>query len=127
MLLSPPMPRRGEHLSPDVSNNIEEPKETVGRFIQLTRDPFPEVSRSGDIFWESVTGRLYGDEELLRVTKDERYKGIKGIESDLEAALKRGGLSALKAEFFAKALEHTELGTLRGAVVLILEKIIAFK
>jgi len=121
------MSRHPEHTSQGASSHIERPGETVKRFIQFTMNPLPDVTRSGDILWESVTGRLYGDEELLRVAKDKTYKRVEGIESDFEAALARGGLPALKAEFFAKALENTEISKLRGDVVLIFERIIAFE
>ena len=124
------MPRRGEHLSPSVSKEVEGPKETINRFIEFTKKPLfaGEVTLDEDLEWDLVTDRLYGNEELLRITKNERhYMGVKGLQDRFEAAFQRGGLPALKGEFFAQALQHTEITILEGDIASVFERIIAFK
>ncbi len=129
VLLYTPMPRRGEHLSPNVSREVEKPKETVRRFIEFTKNPFAgEVNLDDELEWDLVTDRLYGNEELLRITKNERhYGGVKGLQDSFETAFQRGGLPALKGEFFAQVLRHTEITILEGDIASVFERIIAFK
>lgn len=115
------------HELPDSSGEAEQISQTVERFIELTLNPLTDEDISEYELWTTEMHRLFGDEELKRITKDESYSGIPGIRGKLEQALKRGGLPVLKAEFLALVLDHTHIGDEIKADPRILERIIEFE
>ncbi len=100
------------NLQPEVKDSAEKPTEVVERFINFTKNVFADGSRDIDIEWEHEMNTLYGNEELERTTKNQKYRGVAGIKDDLLEAYVSGGLIQLKATFMVRASEHTRVSEL---------------
>lgn len=105
----------------------ETPEQTVERFIGFTKKVLSDSSPDVDMFWEVEMLKLYGSEELVRVTKDKAYMGVKGVKEDLGTAFSAGGLASLKVRFLVTALENTQIGKLTEPFVTAFERIMLFK
>ena len=85
------------------------PVSTLERFIEFSRNPLQEsewqdYSQEGDFDalkhrWIDFTDMLYGNEELRRITKNDKYKGVEGIKETLEDSLRESGRMGLIEEF----------------------------
>lgn len=92
-----------------ISAKEKPPVLTLDEFIGFTRNPLPENEWQdcgflGDFNrakhkWIDLTDMLYGNEELRRVTKNERYKGVEDIRIILEDSLRESGRLGLVDEF----------------------------
>jgi hypothetical protein len=116
-----------EQINPEANDSIEKSRKTVESFIETTKTLFANENRHMDIEWEHQMNVLYGNEELLRVTKNEAYKGIPGIKEDLRVAYENGGLSELKATFIVKAVKNTNVSKMGDAAIIAFKKLIDFK
>ena len=113
--------------TPERSNPIEQPAELVSRFIDFTRNLFEEGEHPFSYsLWETEMDRLWGNEELIIVTRDESFKGAPQVREAMVLALEEGGLNRMKGEFLAQALEHTQIANIRGIGVVI-EQIVTFR
>lgn len=115
-----------EQLHSQIPDSVEEARHTVNDFMQFTKTVLSEESHALDVEWEYQMHRLYGDQDLLRITKNEQYKGVAGIESDLREAYENGGLANLKAVFIVKVVEHTNVASMGDAMQIAFAKIIDF-
>jgi len=113
----------------DINGFIEPSKRTIESFIDFTKKILKGENRNRDfdIEWEDQMNILYGNEELLRITKDERYRGVPGIRESLTAAYIKGGLSELKQVFLHQTLEHTTAANMGEIAQIAFEKIRAYK
>ena len=126
VLFQPMSPERRQH-----QEKKETAEQTIQRFIGFTKHPFENeiADRFSRIAtdWEYYMDTLYGNEELMRVNKDENLRGVKGIEEKLEQALVQGGLSSLKIEFLKQALGHTKVSRMGENALPAIKRIINFR
>jgi hypothetical protein len=109
---------------PEATDYIEQSRKTVEGFIAYTKTLLSGESHTIDVEWEHQMNILYGNEELLRVTKNKEYKGIPGIKDELESAYESGGLPQLKITFIRKAVENTQVSKLGDASLNAFKRII---
>lgn len=121
-------------MSPERRNHTEKKEtaeQTIQRFISFTKRPFEEAIADRynkvAIDWEYHMDTLYGDEEMMRINKDENLKGVRDIEQKLEHALVQGGLSALKIEFLKQTLAHTKISRMGEQALPAIKRIINFR
>jgi hypothetical protein len=121
-------------MSPERSRQPERretAEETMQRFIGFTKrpfeHPFDERFTRMATDWEYQMDTLYGNEELARVNKDEKLRGVKGIHEKLEHALVQGGIPALKIEFLKQTLAHTGVPKMGDAALPAIKRIINFR
>lgn len=126
VLFQPMSPERKNH-----QEKRETAEQTIQRFIEFTKWPFENevVGKLTKIAtdWEYYMDTLYGNEELMRINKDESLRGVKGIEEKLEQALVQGGLSSLKIEFLKQALGHTKVSRMGENALPAIKRIINFR
>ena len=104
----------------------ETPAQTVERFIGFTKTIFSKDSHDLDVLWEYEMNKLYGNEELLRVTKNVAYMGVKDVKESLVEAVSRGGLPLLRARFLVLAIENTQVGNMQEPLVTAFDKELKF-
>jgi hypothetical protein len=113
------------------TENKETAEQTIQRFISFTKHPFEEgVADSFNKLatdWEYYMNTLYGNEELMRINKDENLKGVRDIEQKLQHALVQGGLSELKIEFLKQTLSHTKVSKMGEQALPAIKRIINFR
>ena len=71
--------------------------------------------------------RLYGNEERMRINKDEGLRGVKDIRERLQQALVRGGMPALKIEFLSQMFAHTKISRMGENAFPVIARIVNFK
>lgn len=108
LLFSFIMSRSKEHRQPVEPNPIEQSRKAVSGFIASVKTVLDDNHALG-VEWEHKMNMLYGNEELLRITKNEDYKGIPGVYDELQAAHQQGGLMLLRARFLMHLVEHTDI------------------
>lgn len=116
------MPRTPEHINP-----AEQTRIVVDSFMDFTKIALGDESHVLDVEWEHQMNRLYGNEELARVTKNATYRGVPGIKESLKLAFERGGLPGLKFVFMQQAIEHTDVASMGEAALTAFKKIIDYK
>jgi hypothetical protein len=121
------MSRSHEQLHPEITHSKEQSERKVESFMRYTKTVLLQENHDLDVEWEYQMNRLFGNEELLQVTKDLSYKGIPGIREYLRSAYENGGLPELKAAFFTKAIEHTNVKNMGDATQTAFKKIIDYK
>lgn len=115
-----------EPLQAEASRPVERPGEVIARFINFTKHVLADESEDIDIEWEHQMNMLFGSEELERVTRNRKYRGIPGIKNDLTSAYENGGFPQLKATFIVRAIEHTKVAELGDACINAFKGVIDF-
>ncbi len=108
----------------------ETAEETLQRFINFTQHPFgDEVNEEFGVaaIWEHHMDKLYGNEERMRLNKDESLRGVRGIQERLQQALVRGGMPALKIEFLNQMFAHAKISTMGENAFPAIARIVNFK
>jgi hypothetical protein len=115
---------------PNLENNQpieEESTQTLDRFIKVAKRALSEEGHALDVEWEHQMNMLFGDEELMQVTKNKAYKGVPRVKEDLQFAYDSGGLILLRAVFLQKVVEHTDAHKMGTPVSKAVEKILKFE
>ncbi|MEN9582487.1 MAG: hypothetical protein RL641_441 [Candidatus Parcubacteria bacterium] len=103
---------------------IESPELVTERFTKFVKEDLAN-GMAGGVMWRTEMSALFGDEEMLRDTKDEIFRGDPELGQKLADAYRNGGMTKMKACFIEKLYQATDAKNLGGVNVAI-EQIIDF-
>lgn len=96
----------GDH--PEIISPAEQTVQTVERFLESSRGVLLNMDHDLGVKWQDQVDRLFGNEELFQVAKENAYLGIPGARSYLISEYERGGLLGLELAFFSRVHDYTK-------------------
>jgi hypothetical protein len=99
-----------EILTPEI---VETPKQAVESFIKFNRQIYLDHPSALEVVYTESVDKIFGNEELEVISRNQEYKGIEGTRNKLKEAFIKEGGDGLRKEFALQIKDNISKETYR--------------